>query len=320
MGEFGPRGMDEEESGLGLVILDGGDGPALRISDERARELVAFAVEQARARAPSRRALSRRLWPPRGIGRWQRGVGLSLGVLVASTAAAAAYRGEWPARWFGASEPAPSAQAGGSESRQAPSSALRAHELPMESSPPPTAPLKVAEVPAPQGPAVGGAASSPATPVARTQAVTPPRNRTPVRSSPPRRDEAAAVTARIAADGLERANTLRRERRYAGALAAYRAVIEAHPTSHPAQAARVAAAALELERFGNARAAERLYAEAMERGTVLLEEARFGLAESYRALGDEPRERAALRAFLSAHPESPLAPAARRRLSTLVAR
>ena len=129
--------------------------------------------------------------------------------------------------------------------------------------------------------------------------------------------EEQAALAQVARDGLSRANTLRGERRYADALTAYLAVVAQHPQSRQAQAARVAAATLQLERLGNAGEAERLFSEAVRHGPELVAEAHFGIAEVLRSRGDSLRERDALRSFVHDYPESPLAASARRRLMHL---
>lgn len=92
------------------------------------------------------------------------------------------------------------------------------------------------------------------------------------------------------------------------------------PNGMQASVARVAAAEMKLEQFGDVAGAERLYREARTQGGELTAEAQFGLAQVARARGDAAAERGALQDFLSRHPESPLAAAARRRLSTLGAK
>jgi tetratricopeptide (TPR) repeat protein len=121
----------------------------------------------------------------------------------------------------------------------------------------------------------------------------------------------------IASDRLAAANGLRSRHRYREALALYLQVIEMAPTGIQASVARVAAAEMQLEQFGDVAGAERLYREAKTRGGELTTEAQFGLSQVARARADAPGERRALQDFLSRHPESPLAAAARRRLNTL---
>ena len=121
----------------------------------------------------------------------------------------------------------------------------------------------------------------------------------------------------VAADRLAAANSLRSRHRYREALALYSQVIESDPNGIQASAARVAAAEMKLEQFGDIAGAERLYREAKTQGGELTAEAQFGLSQVARARGDAPAERRALQDFLARHPESPLVSAARRRLSTL---
>ena len=97
-------------------------------------------------------------------------------------------------------------------------------------------------------------------------------------------------------------------------------VIETDPNGMQASVARVAAADMQLEQFGDVAGAERLYREAKTQGGELTAEAQFGLAQVARVRGDVPGERRALQDFLGRHPESPLSAAARRRLDTLGAK
>jgi tetratricopeptide (TPR) repeat protein len=120
-----------------------------------------------------------------------------------------------------------------------------------------------------------------------------------------------------AADRLAAANALRGERRYREALDVYLQVIELDPNGMPAAVARVAAAEMRLEQFGDVAGAEQLYRQAKTRGGELTAEAQFGLAQVYRARAETGRERRALEEFVARHPDSPLVAAARRRLQAL---
>jgi tetratricopeptide (TPR) repeat protein len=121
----------------------------------------------------------------------------------------------------------------------------------------------------------------------------------------------------VVADRLAAANALRARHRYREALALYLQVIEIAPNGMQARVARVAAAEMRLEQFGDVAGAERLYREARTQGGELTAEAQFGLAQVARARADAAGERRALEDFLQRHPESPLVSAARRRLHTL---
>jgi tetratricopeptide (TPR) repeat protein len=120
-------------------------------------------------------------------------------------------------------------------------------------------------------------------------------------------------------DRLAAANALRGERRYREAIGAYLQVIELDPDGMPAAVARVAAAEMRLEHFGDVAGAEQLYRQAKTRGGELTAEAQFGLAQVFRARAETGRERRALEEFVARHPQSPLVAAARRRLQALEA-
>ncbi|MBI4509798.1 MAG: tetratricopeptide repeat protein [Deltaproteobacteria bacterium] len=109
-------------------------------------------------------------------------------------------------------------------------------------------------------------------------------------------------------DLLAQANRLRAARRWQEADTVYRQVIAKFPGTTSAHVARVASASLHLEHLDDPRGALRLYEGAL-RGTpsgALTEEARYGIAESHRALGSPGEELKALRAFIEHHPDSPL--------------
>jgi hypothetical protein len=120
-------------------------------------------------------------------------------------------------------------------------------------------------------------------------------------------------------DLLALANERRRERVWNAADQLYRAVMSRFPGSDAALVAEIASAALHLEQLGDPGGALRAFRRALsERPTgPLAEEARWGIVEATRALGDAAQESAALSDFLAHHPSSALAPAARRRLSEL---
>lgn len=278
--------LENETSGLGLVILDSQDGPALPISEQEARALVARVIERSRQTPVRARNAARRKIMP-----------FVIGAVMATSAAAASYQRGWRLPWSDSARP---------DRASVVSLAVPSPPEPPKHASTPT--LAPEPEPAPE-PAPQLALEPPPSPMPRLK--TPAAAPAAARKPPPSTPDA------VAEDGLSRANTLRGQRRYADALTAYLAVVEGHPRSRQAQAARVAAAALELERFGNAARAERLYTQAAESGPELAAEARFGIAESHRARGDGVRERDALRSFLSKHPDSPLAAAARRRLESL---
>jgi tetratricopeptide (TPR) repeat protein len=122
-----------------------------------------------------------------------------------------------------------------------------------------------------------------------------------------------------AAELLARANTMRAQRRWAAAERDYRKALRSGATDAQRYVALVAAASLALTHRHRPLQALELYknALALSPDGPLSEEARYGVAESYRALGDEMAEAAALNELVTEHPESWLAKGARRRLAEL---
>ncbi len=116
-------------------------------------------------------------------------------------------------------------------------------------------------------------------------------------------------------DLLALANERRRIRDWSGADRLYSATSRRFPHSDAAVVAWVASAALHLEQLRDAAGALRDYRQALATRPTgpLAEEARWGIAEAERALGNSAAEALALRDFLANHPGSALAPAARRR-------
>ena len=121
-------------------------------------------------------------------------------------------------------------------------------------------------------------------------------------------------------DLMKQANEQRRARRWRAAEALYQRVMQEHRGTSAAHVAASAAAAIRLDHLGDARGALRLYRTALGGGRALAEEARWGLAEAHRALGDTAGEQRALDDFVARHPGSPLIPQARARLRVLQAR
>lgn len=118
---------------------------------------------------------------------------------------------------------------------------------------------------------------------------------------------------------MKQANEQRRARQWQAAEALYQRVMREHPGTSAAYVAAIAAASIRLDHLGDARGALRLYQSALASGVnrALAEEARWGLAEAHRALGDDAREIRALQDFVTRHPGSPLIPQARARLRAL---
>ncbi len=120
-------------------------------------------------------------------------------------------------------------------------------------------------------------------------------------------------------DLLALANERRRVRDWGGADRLYRATSRRFPHSDAAVVAGVASATLHLEQLRDAAGALRDYRLALATRPTgpLAEEARWGIAEAERALGDSAAEALALRDFLANHPGSALAPVARHRQAEL---
>ncbi|MCU0671758.1 MAG: hypothetical protein MUE69_03080 [Myxococcota bacterium] len=140
-----------------------------------------------------------------------------------------------------------------------------------------------------------------------------------VRRRRPRVDPAPAMVAETADDLLRRANALRGAGSYREAERTYLEVTSAHPSTHAAYVARVAAAALRLEHLGDPGGAVRLYRSAIAHGGALDAEARAGLARAFARLGRDIDEAEAWRGLLARHPSSPFAGRARSRLAELEA-
>jgi TolA-binding protein len=329
-------GVDEL---LDQLALDDRQGPALPIAERRALALVRLARERC---APE----------PRGkLLRFPKLPLLGIGVVIATSAAAAALGG-FP-RLLGLGFGERDSDAKGTDARgshtAAPiaardSSAPQAPAAPKQRAPeaPPT-PAAVASPAPPQAPPTPAAVASPAPPEAPSLEAreppalerpvpAPPKPRPTARSASPRATARAQRPSRAAANELELvrvpapdsapaadllgvANRARAERRFSAALDAYRRVIARFPETRQAQIARVSAGDLELER-ADPRAAEQLFYGAVRDADVGAE-ALFGLAEAYRAEERSAEERRTLERFVERHPESPLVPAARRRLSEL---
>jgi hypothetical protein len=126
----------------------------------------------------------------------------------------------------------------------------------------------------------------------------------------PKAEEKQAVE-----DLMAEANAARKAKEWKKAEAIYARVVEEFRGTSAAQVALVASATLRLEHLGDPRGAVKRFKQAA--GGPLAEEARYGLAEAYRALGDDAKEAEALTEFLRHHGDSPLADRARKRRTQL---
>ena len=136
------------------------------------------------------------------------------------------------------------------------------------------------------------------------------------------RDLQPAVSENAAAgvqDLLRRANRLRGEGRYRSAERTYLRAVAQSPGGATAYSARVAAAALRIERLNDPRGALQLYGDALraEPDGALGPEIHEGMAQAFRRLGQPARERQALNALLGEQSDGPAAERARGRLREL---
>lgn len=137
---------------------------------------------------------------------------------------------------------------------------------------------------------------------------------------PPPIAEASAPEPKRAAhvpeDLLVEGNRLRAARRWKKADDSYTRAAKDAPHSQTAYVARVASAGVRLEHLHDARGALSSYRAALAEQPhgALSEEVHWGIAESYRALGQHDKERDALQLFLREHPSSPLRAQAEARL------
>jgi len=163
---------------------------------------------------------------------------------------------------------------------------------------------KPVELPAPAAPAP---IKPPPPPVSAPSFVPPPPPVVETPHHPP-----------AAQDLLRLANQRRAQHQWRDAQSLYRRVEREYTGSESAYVAMLADASLRLEHLHDAHGALGLYRTALAKGPgSLREEAGFGVAESYRALGQKKAEAQALDSFVAAHPDSPMTPRARERLEEL---
>ncbi len=150
--------------------------------------------------------------------------------------------------------------------------------------------------------------------------LTPPAPPTVVRR--PRAPEAAPSPVALGetpASLYRRANEARRARAHDEAASLYRTLLAAHPDAPESQQARVTLGRLLLDRGGDAREAESLFAAYLRREPrgIEAETAMAGRARALQGMGRARDERAAWSALLAAFPESVHADEARRRVAEL---
>jgi tetratricopeptide (TPR) repeat protein len=139
----------------------------------------------------------------------------------------------------------------------------------------------------------------------------PPPTPTPPRPKP-KRDESPA-------DLLGEANAKRAAKQWRESDELYARVVERAPKSLAAQTALIASASLRLEHLGDPKGALQRFRRALAIAPkgALAEDARWGVAEAARAIGNRAAEAAALDEFLAHHASSPLAPRAKARRAEL---
>jgi len=269
------------------LSLDAQVGPASRISRARAATIVASAMN---LEAPSLVNIKR---PPRRRP-WRRVALLMAAAIVLPVTMVAAGTRIVAAR------------------RAASASALVVAAAPPVG---PTEPKSAAfqgEAPAVPAPAIVPSAEAP------VAAIVPP----PTEPRHARREAAAAqpsVPGQTPQDMLQKANDLRAQHQWFAATQVYEQTIRTFPNRAEAYSATVAAAVLRLDQLGDARAALDLFSSAIRarpRG-ALSEEARWGIVQSYRSLGDRASERARLQEFVTLYPQSLQAARAHARLHEL---
>lgn len=277
----------EPESDLGFDLLsplDDRPGPAQRISSRRAAEMVQAALT-------ADTAMTQRAADVRHAVRVAAAIAV---LLVAGTVVAAVYRIM--------------------QRPEAPPITAPPAPVLAPVAPPPSQPAQVVEVPAAQ--------EIEAIKEATRTASTPPRRPAPTAKREVSEPAAVPAAAPVPVEDLLRlANEQRRGQHWREADALYQRVLHVHPHTPAAYVAGVASATLHLERLDDARGALHLYQAALHSQPhgSLAAEARYGLADTYHALGDAKAEAQALRDFIAEHADSPLRPRAEARLTKLSA-
>lgn len=319
----GGAGLDGALADLLLPPVDGRAGPARRLSSAATADLVRAILDAAgEAPAEPARALELDVEPPVVLTpvpapppvaplrrpRWGRRLALAaaaLGAVSLGSAASAVALRHFNIRLGGAEvAPEPPAPPPPVVRRPSPPPPAQAQEVEL--------PQAMIEAP-PQEPV-----PAPRRHVRRIVAAPPPP--APVPSQEPAPTPAVIVPENLPpADLLAFANERRARQAWREADLFYRATVTRFAGSDAASVAEVASAALHLQHLGDASGALAGFERTLgaRPSGPLAEEARWGIAEAHRALGDRPAEARALREFLDRHPDSALAPAARRRLSRI---
>jgi hypothetical protein len=291
--------MTRDDGAMPNFPVDDQPGPARPIDSERAAALVLAVLDEVvlPAPAPTLRVISlprRRRWILLGLA-----ATLAFGVALAAVSSEQGRAPTTPLALSPAAPPVPAMPL-----------ATQATQ-PAQVEPP-------AQVTPPQAPETAPAIAPGIAPEV-SKAASPRKPSIADPTTAPTAPSSAVVRPELAPEDLLRAaNRLRAEHRWAEAEQTYQRVIARGPDHAEAYAASIAAASIRLEHLGDARGALQLYRATARAGNgALVEEADWGIAECYRALGDRDAEVSALRTFVGAHPQSALRPTAEARLSAL---
>jgi|GEM_PF-1363488 len=312
-----------------LFALDNAPGPARPVDDARFAAIIAGALGGAG------------FPPPGGVGGaggaggagTLKGVAATKLALLAGGAVTVLATVAWLAlRTPHASPTTTHADSIARESAPAPSRATDATApTPVATDPTPQAPPPpAAQTPDPATPTASADSAAPATDAVNAsdieigaptrapdrRATKPGSHRKPHAAHPEPPSVVAAATPAPAPDDLfAEANAARATHRWRDADALYARVLGGPHTDLAGQTALVASGSIHLEHLSDPSGAARRFRAALAAAPrdTLAEDARWGLVESARALGDAVGELHALDDFLAHHPSSALAPRARSR-------
>ncbi len=309
-----------------LPALDDADGPALPISEARARAMVDAALATALdGPAFDGPALDE---PPRATPLRPRAPRVALLVAVAITLLAAAALAAWGGSgvWTGLTDALGPSPAEPTRSTTTGPTTTEPTTTPATTTEPTTTQATTTEPTTTQATTTEPTTTEPTTPPPLTAEPMPDVEATPddptAAPAPSDLGGAAAPSRRELEDLLLVANRLRAEQRWVQADRTYAQIIRAAPRSSEAYVASVARGTVRLSRLDDARTARREFERALRLRPegALSEEARYGLAVVERRLHAPVRERRALEGYLASHPRGMRAAAARARLAELAER
>jgi hypothetical protein len=286
---------DDEVAAALLPRLDDHIGPARRLPQAKTSAMIASIVDAAMNQLPGDHAgdtPGSQVDRTAGVNRTPKSLAPILAVALVAAAVVGAAAAVVTTRYF---------------------SPVRVREAAPPSAPTAPAPAKLPEPPAPKPEFVFTEPTiidEPETPRPRAHRPEP---------RPETREKIDLPPDAPAEDILALANQRRKERNWKDADALYRRVLKQYPRSTASIVAEVASAAIHLEHLGDAPGALAAYRHALAArpAGALGEEARWGIAEAFRAVGDTKGEAFALHVFLDTHPHSAMAPVAKKRLAEL---